>query len=497
MSSALESLEPRLVWQQFDGLRRVPRPSKHEEKIIAHCRAWAKEHGFDVRSDELGNMVVVVPATPGHEGAPVVVIQGHLDMVCEKNADVQHDFMNDPIEVEVDGDWVRARGTTLGADNGLGVALGMAAAIDPDVVHGPMELLLTLDEETGLTGATALDGSIVKGSLLLNLDTEEDHAVYIGCAGAAGLEAHLPLERSPSDKARCELRVRGLSGGHSGVDILLGRGNALKIAAQILLAALEEGIDFEVVSFQGGGKHNAIPRECFVRLTADDDAHKKLQSVVAAQLEVLSKQYASTDAGLSAELGSAGDLASTKEAAPSDADPLTTDSRDRLLRAVTSTPHGVLAMSNEVPGLVETSNNLATVESNDSHAVFLCSFRSSVNPALDDTKRSLTALYRLAGARIEASHGYPGWKPNPSSELVRKTVNVYTGLFDGPPEIKAVHAGLECGILLEKVPGLDAVSFGPEIRDPHSPNERVRISSVAKIHRWLVRLLAELAAEQA
>ncbi len=487
MMNPLEILEPRPIWQHFDAIRRVPRPSRHEERIISFVRSWASDHGFEVREDARGNMVVSVPASAGREGAPTVVLQGHLDMVCEKNAGVTHDFMTDGIEVEVDGDWVRAAGTTLGADNGLGVAAAMAVAVDPNVEHGPLELLLTLDEETGLHGASALDPAIVSGGILINLDTEEDDAVYIGCAGSAGIEGRLPIEREGAiDGDHLELGIRGLRGGHSGIDIIENRGNAVKAAARVLTAALDRGVDFALVALDGGSKRNAIARECFVHLVAEPAQRARLNEAAADVQAELAAEIGGIDPGLEMTLRPAGD---GMPAWP----PMTSEDRNRLLRLLAAAPHGVLTMSREVPGLVETSCNLALATTSESSMRVLYSVRSSVNSAVVGSLQNLRSLFLLAGAEVEEEAGYPGWKPDPDSAVVQRTIAVYERLFGERPQVKAVHAGLECGILVEKIPGLDAVSIGPEIRDAHSPDERARISSSAKFYALLKELLADLA----
>ncbi len=404
MSNPVENLEPRAVWSHFDGIRRVPRPSKHEEKIVEHVRGWAGGHGFPVASDAAGNLVISVPATAGRESAPTVVLQGHLDMVCEKNEGVEHDFFSDPIRLRVDGDWVAAVGTTLGADNGLGVAAAMAAASEPEAVHGPLELLFTLDEETGLTGAAAFDGSLVSGRLLVNLDTEEDDAVYIGCAGSGGLVAEVPLERdgpAPNGVLR-QLAVRGLVGGHSGMDIAKQRANAIKVMTRVLLALADDGLDLGLVALRGGSARNAIARECFADLRCDERRAGDLEAALGPLSERMARDY-----GFERELAIVLGEGSHGGAALAGA------SRDRLLRVLAAAPHGVLAMSSEVPGLVETSNNLALVETRDDRARIVCSFRSSSNPALAETRQSLASLFRLAGARLEDDAGYPGWPPAP------------------------------------------------------------------------------------
>ncbi len=364
MSSPLQSLEPALLWQNFDIIRKTPRPSKHEEKIVAAVKQWAADRGFEVLQDEAGSLVIKVPATPGHEKAPTVILQGHLDMVCEKNSDVDHDFMTQGIEVEVVGDWVQAKGTTLGADNGIGVAAGMAVALDPEVVHGPLELLCTIDEETGLTGAKDLDASIVSGRIMLNLDTEEDGAVYIGCAGGADSIATLKIARRTGalSSVPVQIAVKGLRGGHSGLNIIENRGNAIKLATRILLAAIDDGIDLELVSIQGGSKHNAIPRESFAVCRVDKKLVDKLGAVAATRLADFKEEFDASDPDLEVTVTTLDDDDAKQQV-------LNVHARDRLLRLLDSLPHGVISMSREVPGLVETSNNLAVVETGEDSAV--------------------------------------------------------------------------------------------------------------------------------
>jgi dipeptidase D len=488
MSSPLVDLEPKLLWQHFDGIRQIPRPSKHEEKISAHVEAWASEKGYELRKDDAGSLVIKVPASDGHETADTVVLQGHLDMVCEKNADVEHDFMTQGIEVEVDGDWVRAKGTTLGADNGIGLAAAMALADDPDVTHGPLEILATVDEETGLTGAKMLDASMLDGKILLNLDTEEDGAVYIGCAGGADTDAFLKTSRRRGalGSVPVKLAVRGLRGGHSGLNIIENRGNAIKLATRVLQAALYAGIDIDVVSIDGGSKHNAIPRECFAVCRLDEGAVDDFRKIADDCAADFREEFGATDPDLDVAIENMNDDEAIRQV-------LNVHARDRLLRLLDSLPHGVLSMSREVPGLVETSTNLAVVETQEDGLKIVASHRSSVMPALFAVRRSVTSCFRQAGAAVSYDEHYPGWKPNPDSAIVGRTVEVYERLFGAKPEVKAIHAGLECGLLLEKVPGMDAVSIGPQIEGAHSPDECVQISSVAKFYKHVAALLEDLA----
>ncbi len=488
MSSPLEGLEPALLWQHFDAIRRIPRPSKHEEKIADHVASWATERGFEVATDNAGSMVIRVPASDGHDGADTVILQGHLDMVCEKNADVEHDFMSDAIDVEVDGDWVRAKGTTLGADNGIGLAAAMAIADDPEVVHGPLEILATVDEETGLTGAKQLDPSLIDSTILLNLDTEEDGAIYMGCAGGADTDAFLaaPRRRGLLGTRPVTLAVQGLRGGHSGLNIIENRGNAIKLATRVLQAALYSGIDIDVVSIDGGSKHNAIPRECFAVIRVDEGRLDELRRVADDCAADFREEFGATDPDLAVTIDTLEDDQGAQQV-------LNVHARDRVLRLLDSLPHGVLSMSREVPGLVETSTNLAVVETQEDGLKFVTSHRSSVMPALFAVRRSVTSTFRQAGARVSYDEPYPGWKPNPDSAILKRTAEVYERLFGEAPAVKAIHAGLECGLLIEKVPGMDAVSIGPQIENAHSPDEKVQISSVAKFYKHLGALLEDLA----
>ncbi len=488
MSSPLLSLEPKLLWRHFDDIRKTPRPSKHEEKIIEHILSWAGEKGFEVRRDDVGNVVVAVPATPGHENAPTIVLQGHVDMVCEKNSDVEHDFMNDPLDVYVDGDWVKARGTTLGSDNGVGVAAGMAITEDPESVHGPLELLLTIDEETGLTGAMGLDASIINGTIMINLDTEEDESVYFGCAGGADSTATFPIARRRAglDTAPFKLAVTGLRGGHSGVDIHENRANAIKLAVRVLLKAIDDGVEVDLVSMEGGSKHNAIPREAFAVIRLPKDQKATFEAILPECQKDFEEEFSSIDPDLKLKLEALDDTADYQR-------PMNVHHRDRLLQALNGLPHGVLAMSREVPGLVESSNNVAVINTEDSQAVLTTSHRSSVTPALLAIQGQVASTCKLGGAEVQVHDGYPGWKPNPDSPIVKKSVEVYEKLFNVTPELKAIHAGLECGLLIEKKPGMDVVSIGPEIKNAHSPDEMVQISSVQKFYRHLRALLEELA----
>lgn len=480
----IDKLEPRHVWNHFDQIRSIPRPSKHEEKIRAHLVAWAKERGFETRVDKIGNMVVSVPATKGHERAPILVLQAHMDMVHEKNADVTFDFAKDPIQLRIEGDWLYARGTTLGADNGIGLASALAIADDREAVHGPLEILITVDEETGLTGAMQLDASMVKGRRLLNLDTEELNAIYIGCSGGGNSEATIPVTRAdaPAGTGYYEVRATGLRGGHSGMDIVLQRGNAVQALVRCLAAVPGEA-GLRIATIEGGSAHNAIPREAFA-----------VVAIKASAASVFERAVGEQAAAISAELGGA-DPELAVRVAPSNAKPRVWDasSQRRVLAALLSLPHGVAAMSLDVPGLVETSNNLAAVHTDDGAVRILVSVRSSIKSALLALRARVHAIAELAGGSVSDNDPYPGWKPNLKSEVLAATSRVHERALGSKPELKAVHAGLECGVIGEKLPGMDMVSIGPWIESPHSPSERVNIPSVATYWKFLKALVAELA----
>jgi dipeptidase D len=485
-----DDLTPAAVWKFFAGLAATPRPSKQEAKVCAHMQQLATELGFEWRADAVGNIVIEVPATPGHENAPTVVLQGHVDMVCEKNADVEHDFANDPIRLVLDSDEageriLRADGTTLGADNGIGVALALAAATDPGIAHGPLEILCTIDEEMGMTGAKALDSDFFRGKVLLNLDSEEDDFLYIGCAGGADVTLSWPLavEPLPGDVKLYRVGVTGLKGGHSGCDIHMNRGNAIRILARTLLAV----DDVRLLELRGGSKRNAIPREASALIALSPAELHALEHEAHRQRELA--VHANGETGVKIAIEPA-EQADTLAAAVS-------ESRRGLL-ALSSLPSGVLAVVPEIPDLVQTSNNLSTAVTglpNGDHITLVagCLTRSSSMDDIRTTAATLTHLGELSGAKVEVANEYPGWQPDPDSPLLATCRDVYEGLFGETPRVAAIHAGLECGIIGERMGGLDTISFGPRIEGAHSPDERVWIDSVGKIYRYLAAVLEKLA----
>jgi len=480
---AIENLEPRHLWSHFDRIRAIPRPSRHEEKIRTHLLGWAKERGFSARVDKAGNMVVSIPATKGRESAPVLVLQAHMDMVCEKNADVSFDFSRDAIQLQREGDWLKARGTTLGADNGIGLAAALAVADDPSVMHGPLELLITMDEETGLTGAAQLDPSLVSGRRMLNLDTEELYAIYIGCSGGGNSTFTLPVERESAarDVRAVEIAVTGLKGGHSGMEIQLQRGNAIRLVARLLRAA---GADLRLEKIDGGNAHNAIPREARATCVVPAAGVDKLRHALQSDVRAIQEELASSDPGVTIAINAI-------DAVP--ARVMTSSATRRVVSMLCALPHGVDAMSLDVPGLVETSSNLAAVHTEGDAVKVLISVRSPVRSELLALRDRAQAIAELAGATVEHTDPYPGWKPNLKSEVLGRARQVHHDQLMREPELKAVHAGLECGVIGEKYPGMDMISIGPWIESPHSPNERVNIPSVETFWKFLSALVADLA----
>ncbi|MDH3457772.1 MAG: aminoacyl-histidine dipeptidase [Gemmatimonadota bacterium] len=477
-------LAPQNLWKHFDHILTIPRGSKDEERMRAYVIDVAERSGVPYKIDETGNVVARKPATPGHESAPVTILQSHLDMVNEKNSDVDHDFSKDPIIPRQDGAYLTASGTTLGSDNGIGVAAMLAVMEAKDLVHGPLELLFTVDEETGLTGAASLDGSLLEGRRLLNLDSEEEEMVYVGCAGGADSTITLPLMSCPipSGTIALDIRLHGLKGGHSGVDIHLQRGNAVKLLARAL-NALSFHMSFHLSAISGGNKHNAIPREAFATVVLPGGVKAQLTAELEQEMAAIHEEFRAAEPGLTLEV---------KEGKPPH-DVWDDTTTEKVLHLLTALPHGVLAMSYDIPDLVETSTNLATVVMSNGSLVVGMSSRSSVESALRATRLSIRAIATLAGARVEEGNGYPGWKPNLQSELLAVLKRVHERKLGHTPEIKAIHAGLECGIIGEKVPGMDMISFGPQIEFPHSPDERVKIDSVASFYELLAMTLEELA----
>ena len=473
-------LEPKELWRHFDKILTIPRGSGNEQAIRNYVIALADAEGLEHAVDAVGNVVVRKAAT---SGGATVILQSHLDMVNEKNSDVKHDFDRDPIEPRRDGEYLYATGTTLGADNGLGVAAMLALLQSKTLKHPPLELLFTIDEETGLTGAAELDPALLSGGQLINLDSEEEFTVTVGCSGGAGNTIRLPLEFEATNTGdhALDIALGGMQGGHSGLDIHLQRGNAIKLLARIL-GAVPADLAFRLATFEGGNKHNAIPREArAVMVVSGNDAG--VRAAIASELAAVKAEYAAADSGIQLEIREAQNVART----------LTPQATRKVLHLIEALPHGVLAMSADIPGLVETSNNVAIANVEQEQLVVTTSARSAVNTALRAVQRRIVAIAELAGAQAETKPGYPGWKPDLGSKLLAVVKDVHASTHGSEPEVVALHAGLECGVIGEKVPGMDMISFGPQIEHPHSPNERVLIASVERFWRLLTATLERLA----
>ncbi|NDV68349.1 aminoacyl-histidine dipeptidase [Dysgonomonas sp. 25] len=484
----IKDLKPTAVWNYFYEICQIPHPSKKEEKIIAYLLDFAKKHGLETKKDEAGNVLITKPASKGMENRPTVILQGHVDMVCEKNNDTVHDFDKDPIETYIDGDWLKAKGTTLGADNGIGVAAALAVLAADDMVHPKLECLFTVDEETGLTGAYALNNDFLTGEILLNLDTEEVGEIYIGCAGGkvATITFTYKPEAAPKDYFWFKAQVNGLSGGHSGSEIHKGLGNANKILDRFLWT-LNKEYSLVLAEFNGGNLHNAIPREAYA--IAGVPYNKKESVAVAANILAaeVEAELKAVDPGVKL----------TVESTQAPATIIDNETKNNLLNALYVSPHGVYGMSHDIPGLVETSSNLASVKMKENNTIEVkTSIRSSTESLKADLGNVIESAYTLAKAKMEFSGGYPGWKPNPSSKILKVAQESYKKLSGGKDaKIMAIHAGLECGLFLEKYPHLDMISFGPTITEAHSPGERVNIPSVAEWWDLLVDVLKNIPAK--
>jgi dipeptidase D len=480
MVPALAKLQPEELWKHFDRLAAIPRASSKEAAAREYVRGLAATLGLEALQDGSGNLTVRKPARPGREGAPTALLQAHLDMVCEKNEATVHNFDKDPIKLVRDGDWLKADGTTLGADNGIGVAAALAVMESADINHGPLEFVFTTDEETGLTGASGFAPGLLKSKYYLNLDNEESGTLCIGCAGGLNTTARRKVKLVlPAGDSAWRIKVTGLHGGHSGVDIHQGRGNAIRILGG-LLQELIERLPVELASVNGGSAHNAIPREAVALILLLSDRENELKSLVAAAEAAAKAELGRFDSGLQINVARTERPAKVIEA----------DSAKNTAAVLVSLPHGILAMSPDVPGLVQTSTNLATVSTDGDVVTIVTSQRSAVASSKESAARMVATVCRLAGFEARHSGSYPGWKPEPSSDLVQKLQVAHRKLFGQPAKLIAMHAGLECGVVGEKYPGMQMISLGPTIVDPHSPNERVQISTVGDFWK-LLRLALE------
>lgn len=480
MQSAIEKLEPRALWQNFARLNAVPRPSKKEERVIQFIKNFGEELGLETRVDETGNVVIKKPASPGMENRPAIALQSHLDMVHQKNAATAFDFDSEGIRMRVDGDWVKAEGTTLGADNGIGVAAIMTLLAAGDIEHPPLEALFTIDEETGMTGAKGLKGGLLSAPVLLNLDTEEDNELTIGCAGGIDVTATGKYEEEPTPEGfrAYKLTLNGLTGGHSGMDIHLGRGNANKLMNRLLFEITGQ-FNGRIAGIDGGGLRNAIPRESVAVVVVPEEQEAAFKKHVDERHRVLTAEYRTTDPGLTLHC----------EATDKPSSVLTKSFQHSFVRAVYACPNGIYRMSPEVKDLVQTSNNVARILVKDGEFTVLCLTRSSVDSEKEDLAQAIQSTLELTGAEIGFSGEYPGWTPKPEAHIVQLMSGLYEELYREKPHVNACHAGLECGILGANYPEMEMISFGPNIRGAHSPDEKVQISSVQKFWNFLLETL--------
>lgn len=481
--SALSSLYPQPLWQWFAQICAIPHPSKHEHALSQHIQQWARDKGLAVVEDKVGNLIIKKPATPGFENRKIVVIQAHLDMVPQKNADKIHDFTTDPIDAYVDGDWVKARGTTLGADNGIGMASALAILGSDDIQHGPLEVLLTIDEEAGMTGAFGVEPGMLDAEILINTDSEQEGEIYMGCAGGVDAEFTVPVQwqNTASGVIAFDLSLTGLKGGHSGVNIHLGRGNANKLLARFL-ADHATALELAITSFSGGSLRNAIPREATVSLTVPSAKLAQLQQAVTEFEALLQFELAAVEPALKLSLAEV----------VTPAQVLTAATQHTLIHLLNLCPNGVMRMSDEVEGVTETSLNMGVISTNEHSIQVLCLIRSLIDSGRQQVESMLSSLAQLSGAQVKFSGAYPGWKPNPDSPVMAIVRDTYQDIYHKEPVIMVIHAGLECGLFKKPYPDMDMVSIGPTIRFPHGPDEMVNITTVGQYWELLLAVLKRI-----
>ncbi len=471
-----------LKW--FEEISKIPRCSKKEEKICQWLMNWAKENDFDAKMDNTGNILIKVPASPGYENSPGVVIQGHVDMVCEKTPDSTHDFNQDPIKLIYDGEWLTADKTTLGADNGIAIAMAIVVALDKDIQHPPLELLFTVDEETGLTGANTLEPGFIEGKILLNVDSEDEGYFTVGCAGGINTYLSLPLNFSEANPAikHFKLKAGGMKGGHSGIDINAEKANAIRILGRTLLHVKKE-IDIYLTDIKGGSAHNAIPRDAEASFFMSPDGFEKAKSLIAESESIFRNEFCTTDPDIKLILA---------EDNTNPSNTLSTEESQKVIEFTLAVPHGVSAMSADIENLVETSNNFANIKIEDNILKVLTSQRSSIVSRLQGLTQGVEAVARIAGGAAHSGDGYPPWQPNMDSPLLKKSTELYERLYNKKPVVEVIHAGLECGIIGDKYPGMDMISIGPTLKFPHSPDEKIHIGSIGKVWDFMLALLKEL-----
>ncbi|MCP4213222.1 MAG: aminoacyl-histidine dipeptidase [bacterium] len=469
----------------FEEISKIPRCSKNEEQIANWLLKWAKDNNFEAKEDAVKNIVIKVPGGPGYENAPIVVIQGHMDMVCEKTPDSPHDFSKDPIKMVFEGEWLTADKTTLGADNGIAIAMAMVAALDKEMERPPLELLFTVDEETGLTGANALEPGFIDGKILINLDSEDEGVFTVGCAGGINSFVTLPVEYEDADKKYKQFKIKagGMKGGHSGIDIGLGKASALRILARALYQLQEENIDVKIADIKGGSAHNAIPRDAEAIVLLPDGDAQKAKDIIEEYCKIFNGEFIATDPDLFVSIA---DNADSFDKVFSSAFTVKT------VELMLVMPHGVEAMSADIDGLVETSNNFANINVEDCEIKILSSQRSSGISKLKALSARVESVGKLAGGKGYSRGGYPPWPPNMDSPLLARSLKLYEKMFNKKPVVEVIHAGLECGIIGDKYPGMDMISVGPDLRFPHCPDEKIHVGAIGKVWDFMAALMKDL-----
>ncbi len=481
----IEHAKTKEILKCFEEISKIPRCSKNEDQIAQWMMDWAKENNFEAKMDKVKNICIKVPASPGYEDAPLTVIQGHMDMVCEKTPDSTHDFCKDPIKFVYDGEWLTADKTTLGADNGIAMAMGMVMALDKENPHPPMELLFTVDEETGLTGANALEPGFIDGKILINVDSEDEGVFTVGCAGGINTHVTLPIETeaTPAGYKAFKVKAGGMKGGHSGIDIGLGKANAIRILARALFEIRKETIDLRIADIKGGSAHNAIPRDAEANVFIPEGDVPRTKEIIEEYCNVFNSEFVATDPDLFVAL---------EENSASYDEVLTEAKTEKVIEFFLVIPHGVEAMSPDIEGLVETSNNFANVKIEDCAVKVLTSQRSSVVSKLQALTARIESVGKLVGGEGYSTGGYPPWQPNMESPLLARSLKLYEEMFGKKPIVEVIHAGLECGIIGDKNPGMDMISIGPDLKFPHCPDEKIHIGAIGKVWDFMAALLKDL-----
>ncbi|QYK12002.1 aminoacyl-histidine dipeptidase [Shewanella rhizosphaerae] len=481
--STLSQLQPQALWQWFEQICAIPHPSKHEQALSQYIQNWAKDKQLSVVEDKVGNLIIKKPATPGMENRKIVALQAHIDMVPQKNADKVHDFEKDPIEAYVDGEWVKAKGTTLGSDNGIGMASALAILGSDDIPHGPLEVLLTIDEEAGMTGAFGLEAGYLDAEILINTDSEQEGEIYMGCAGGVDAQITVPMvwQAAEPSLSTYTLTLSGLKGGHSGVNIHLGRGNANKLLARFLFNHADE-LALELTNFSGGSLRNAIPREASVSFMLPSENLPRLETLIQEYTDLVRQELAIADP----------DMLLTLSEIPAATQVMSEATQQTLIDLLNACPNGVMRMSDEIQGVTETSLNVGVITTEAESVSILCLIRSLIDSGREEVEGYLTALSNLAGAEVEFSGAYPGWKPDSSSPVMAIVKDTYESIYNKEPVIMVIHAGLECGLFKKPYPEMDMVSIGPTIRFPHSPDEMVLIETVEQYWKLLLAVLERI-----